>query len=171
MSVNEFSTFPGFLFIIFISFLQESAFLVIALVHSFSIFIMGISFSVSLLNSVPVRLARSVWLFSRGNSLDLFIGSGSFASYILQTLWVENKQISTGVFKGRFYVGVQEWFLSVQVCIIHLSLYIITKSADANLFFFVKTVMHLWQWRMHMLKPVGMVLTAIRFFFIEVWWL
>lgn len=47
MSVNEFSTFSGFLFIIFISFLQESAFLVIALVHYFSIFIIGISFSVS----------------------------------------------------------------------------------------------------------------------------
>ena len=70
VSVNEFSNFSWFLFIV----LQYSAFLSIAFLNSFSIFV------ISFLNSVSIRLKRSVSLFFQGNSLGLLTGSCSSAS-------------------------------------------------------------------------------------------
>ena len=73
ISSNEFSNFSGLL-TASSSFLQQSAFLLIALLNSFSIFI------IPLLNSVSVRLKKSVSLFILSREFSISTGSGSSAS-------------------------------------------------------------------------------------------
>ena len=60
VSASEFSNFSWFFFIVFSSFLQYSAVLLIAFLNSFN------SFVISFLKLVFVRLIRSVSLFFRG---------------------------------------------------------------------------------------------------------
>ena len=59
------------------SFLQYSAFILIAFLNSFNIFI------ISFLNSVSIRLKTSVSLFFQGNSHDHLTGSDSSTSFYL----------------------------------------------------------------------------------------
>ena len=74
LSANEFANFSWFLSIFFSSFLKYFAFMLIAFLDSFSIFI------ISFWKLVSIRMKMSVSLFFQGNSRDLLSGSGSFAS-------------------------------------------------------------------------------------------
>ena len=73
MSSNEFSNFSWPL-TASSSFLQQPAFLLIAFLNSFSIFI------IPLLNSVSVRLKKSVSSFVLSREFSISTGSGSSAS-------------------------------------------------------------------------------------------
>ena len=83
ISVNEGSNFSWFLFIVSSSFLQQSAFLLIA-------FLVPSVFSLSPFWILSLLDWRGLFqcLFFQGNSLDLLIGSGSFASSFCLSLFL-----------------------------------------------------------------------------------
>ena len=73
ISANEFSSFPWLLLTFYSSFLKESVLLLISSINSFSIF------NTSLLNSMSVRLQRSVSLLS---ALDEFSYSFNWECFL-----------------------------------------------------------------------------------------
>ena len=81
ISSNEFSNFSGLL-TASSSFLQQSAFLLIAFLNSFSIFI------IPLLNSVSVRLKKSVSLFVLSREFSVYFNWEWFLCFFLLLIFL-----------------------------------------------------------------------------------